>query len=108
NANVAQHEGNTVAAELLQRLVARACRVHLELLLRQILSERVADGLLIVDDEDLEAPRGLDHARLLREAPARRRASMTCRHERYRDRRRDQAGLPGSGQELLHRAAAVP
>src|SRR5438876_2178706 len=40
--------------------------------------------------------------------PARRRASVTCRHERYRDRRRDQAGPLGSGQELLDRAAAVP
>src|SRR5207253_8149383 len=69
HANVAQHEGDTVAAELLQRFVARTRRVHLELLLRQVLSERVADGLLIVHDENLEAPRRLDHAPLLCEAP---------------------------------------
>src|SRR5438876_1184197 len=46
--------GETLRAQLLQRVFARSGRVHLELLLLQELLERVPNRLLVVHDEDLD------------------------------------------------------
>ncbi len=54
-----------MAAELLERLIAGAGGIHLELLLREKLLEGVPDGLLVVDHEDLDGTRQLGHSGLL-------------------------------------------
>ncbi len=51
HADVAQHQRDLVAPELVEGLVAGRGGVRLELLLRQELLERVADRLLVVYDQ---------------------------------------------------------
>src|SRR6202043_2672934 len=48
HADVAQHQRDLVAPEMVERLLARRSGIGLELLLRQELLERVADRLLVV------------------------------------------------------------
>jgi len=62
HADVAQHEGDAMALELLQRLVPRAGGIHFELLLLQELLEGVPDGLLVVHHQDLDGPRHVGHS----------------------------------------------
>ena len=52
HADIGQHQGDLMEAQLLQRLLRRARRVHLELLLLQEFPQRVPDGLFVIDHED--------------------------------------------------------
>ena len=58
HADIGQHQGDLVEAQLLQRLVGRACRVHLELLLLQVFPQRVPDGFFVIHHEDGDDSRG--------------------------------------------------
>ena len=65
HADVAQHQRDAVAAQLLQRLLARSGCVDLELLLYQELLEGVPNRLLVVHDQDLGGARRVGHSGLL-------------------------------------------
>src|SRR6266566_3278462 len=59
--DVAQHERDAMAPELLQGFVAGARGIHFVLLLREELLEGVPDGFLIVHDQDLHGTRHVGH-----------------------------------------------
>src|SRR6058998_4001454 len=61
HADVAQHERDAVAPQLLQGLLPRPGGVDLKLLLGEELLEGVADRLLVVHDQHLDGPRALSH-----------------------------------------------
>ena len=57
HADVGKHERDFVQTELLQRLVGRAGRIHLELLLLEKLPQRIPDRLFVIDHEDRDDTR---------------------------------------------------
>ncbi len=56
--DIGQHQGDLMEAQLLQRFVGRARRIHLELLLLQVLPQGIPDRFLVIDHEDGDDSRG--------------------------------------------------